>query len=269
MDTINTIDFQEENTQEDCSFHAVEEAESNESEHMEETTQEEEAETNEPVEENASDEDDEEESLDMEQIPLGTEKVMIERNGVQMEGEELVFVNPDTDLPVQTIDELDSKDLDDECDVSFNPENCVETPSQEEDEECEDDERDSVDGEGLNGVMMKLGVHEHAKLVWADEANEQSTEEADDDEEEEMPEAKYDEEQDPDFNPVYCGETLSDCDDEVEGEAEPMPTVLNLAGDTCIMKCEEQMMIPTDTGIPVGPPAGLCCVEADAPMECE
>jgi len=266
MDTINTIDFQEENTYEDCSFNAVEE-EAESSDHMEEeTTQEEESQ--EPVEQNATSDEEEEESLDMEQIPLGTEKIMLERNGVQVEGEELVFVNPDTDLPVQTIDELDSKDLDDECDVSFNPENCLETPSQEEDEECEDVERDSVDGEGLNGVMMKLGVHEHAKLVWADE--EQSTEEAlDEDEEEEMPEAKYVEEEDPDFNPVYCGETLSDCDEEVEGEAEPVPTVLNLAGDTCIMKCEEQMMIPTDTGIPVGPPAGLCCVEADAPMECE
>lgn len=260
MDTINTIDFQEEPTYEDCSFNAVEE------EHMEETTQEEDTQDEPVVEQNSS--DSEEESLDMEQVPLGTEKIMLERNGVQVEGEELVFVNPDTDLPVQTIDELDSKDLDDECDVSYNPENCVETPSQEEDEECEDIERDSVDGEGLNGVMMKLGVHEHAKLVWADEA-EQSTEEADEDDEEEMPEAKYDEEQDPDFNPVYCGETLSDCEDEVEGEPEPMPTVLNLAGDTCIMKCEEQMMIPTDTGIPVGPPAGLMCVEADAPMECE
>jgi len=264
METINTINFQEENTQEDTSFHCVEDVEEQYSENMEETTQEEDTQ-DEPLVENQS--ESEEESLDMEQIPLGTEKIVCERNGRTVEGEELVFVNPDTDLPVQTLEELDSKDLDDEHDVSYNPENQAESPSQEEDEACEDSERESVDGEELDGCMMKLGVHEHKKLVWAGE-------EADTNEEEEMAsaedvdevvETKYDEDEDPDFNPVYCGETLSDCDEDVEGEEEPMPQVLNLAGDTCIMKCENTMMIPTDTGIPVGPPA----VEADAPMECE
>lgn len=268
METINTINFQEENTQEDTSFHCAEDAEE---QYMEETTQEEEEEASqeEPVVENNSESEEEENSLDMEQIPLGTEKLMIERNGKTVEGEELVFVNPDTDLPVQTLEELDSKDLDDEHDVSYNPENQIESPSQEEDEACEDSERESVDGEELDGCMMKLGVHEHKKLVWAGEeadTNEEEMASAEDVDEVPNLETKYDEDEDPDFNPVYCGETLSDCDEDVEGEEEPMPQVLNLAGDTCIMKCENTMMIPTDTGIPVGPPA---VVEADAPMECE
>ena len=259
MDTINTIEFQEEATFEDTSFNCPEEQVS---ENMEETTQEEDTqeEEEECVDEN-EEECEEEESLDMEQIPLGTEKIMMERNGKSMEGEELVFVNPDTDLPVQTLDELDSKDLDDENDVSYNPENCVETPSQEEDEACEDSDRESVDGEDLEGVMINLGK----KLVWAGENEEEKETEEEMASTEEVVETKYDEEEDPDFNPVYCGETLSDCDEDVEGEEEPIPQVLNLAGDTCIMKCEEAMMIPTDTGIPVGPPA----VEAEMPMECE
>ena len=265
METINTLNFQEEISQEDTSFHCTEDVDEQYSENMEETTQEEVSQEEYPVVENSS--ESEEESLDMEQIPLGTEKIMLERNGKAVEGEELVFVNPDTDLPVQTLEELDSKDLDDEHDVSYNPENQIESPSQEEDEACEDSERESVDGEELDGCFMKLGVHSHKKLVWAGEEEADTNEEemASTENVEEQVETKYDEDEDPDFNPVYCGETLSDCDEDVEGEEEPMPQVMNLAGDTCIMKCEDTMMIPTDTGVPVGPPA----VEADAPMECE
>jgi hypothetical protein len=264
METINTINFQEELSQEDTSFHCAE----NNSEHMEETTQEEDT-RDEPISENNS--ESEEECLDMDQVPLGSKKIVCGRNGETIEGEELVFVNPDTDLPVQTLEELDSKDLDDDNDVSFNPENVAESPSQEEDEACEDSDRESVDGEDLNGCMMKLGVHEHSKLIWAKKEVDTNEEEAEEEEEmasedvDENVEAKYNEDEDPDFNPVYCGETLSDCDEDVEGEEEPVPQVLNLDGDTCTMKCEEVMMIPTDTGIPVGPPA----VDAEAPMECE
>merc|ERR1712061_153688 len=202
-----------------------------------------------------------------------SKKIMCERNGKMMEGEELVFTNPDTDLPAQTLEELDSKDLDDENDVSYNPETCdnVESPSQEEDEACEDSDRESVDGEDLEGCMMKLGVNESMKLVWKKDGEEEeedtneeemaSTEDVEEEEKEE--EAQYEENEDPDFNPVYCRETLSDCDEDVEGDEEPMPQVLNLAGDTCIMKCED-MMIPVDPGVPVGPPA---CDDDDTPME--
>jgi len=276
MDTINTIEFREETTQEDTSFNCPadveEEPETRDSE-MEEETNTQEEDCSQEAENEADSEEAEEESLDMEQIPLGTEKIMCERNGKMVEGEELVFVNPDTDLPVQTINELDSKDLDDEHDQSYNPEQAEESPSQQaEDEECEDSERESVDGEGLDGVMMKLGVNDHKKLVWADDncrQEEDTNEEMNSAEDMDAEPCKtvpqeYDEEADPDFNPVYCGETLSDCDEDVEGEEEPVHQVLNLAGDTCIMKCSD-MMIPTDTGIPVGPPA----VEAEAPMDCE
>jgi len=252
METINTLNFQEENSQEDTSFNVDEQY----SENMEETTQEEETQEEEQVSEQESS-DNEEVLEDCEQIPLGTQKIMCERNGKMMEGEELVFTNPDTDLPAQTLEELDSKDLDDENDVSYNP--VVETPSQEEDEACEDSDRESVDGEDLEGCMMKLGVNESMKLVWKKdgEEEEEEEEEEEDTNEEEMAQetAEYEENEDPDFNPVYCRETLSDCDEDVEGDEEPMPQVLNLAGDTCYMKCEDQMLIPVDTGIPVGPPA--------------
>merc|ERR1711934_833153 len=246
METINTINFQEELSQEDTSFHCAE----NNSEHMEETTQEEDT-RDEPVSENnsESEEECEEEGLDMDQIPLGSKKIVCERNGQTVEGEELVFVNPDTDLPVQTLEELDSKDLDDECDVSFNPEHIAESPSQEEDEACEDSDRESVDGEDLNGCMMKLGVNEHQKLVWAKENEEK---EEDDTNEEEMASNED-------------VENVENVETKYNEEEDPVPQVLNLDGDTCTMKCEEVMMIPTDTGIPVGPPA----VDAEAPMECE
>merc|ERR1719245_1607990 len=100
---------------------------------------------------------------------------------------------------------------------------------------------------------MKLGVNENMKLVWKKDGEEDTNEEMESKEEKE--EAQYVENEDPDFTPVYCCETLSDCDEDVEGDEEPMPQVLNLAGDTRYMKCEEQMLIPVDTGIPVGPPA--------------
>jgi len=254
METINTLNFHEENSQEDTSFNVEEQY----SENMEETTQEEETQEEEQQEE--SEDEHEEEVLEMEQVPLGVQKIVCERNGKMMEGEELVFTNPDTDLPAQTLEELDSKDLDDENDVSYNPENILESPSQEEDEACEDSDRESVDGEDLEGCMMKLGVNENMKLVWKKDGEEDTNEEMESKEEEEeeeveKEEAQYVETEDPDFNPVYCCETLSDCDEDVEGDEEPMPQVLNLAGDTCYMKCEDQMLIPVDTGIPVGPPA--------------
>lgn len=259
METINTLNFHEENSQEDTSFNVDEQY----SENMEETTQEEETQEEEHCSEQESEEDcEEEEALDMEQVPLGIQKIVCERNGKMMEGEELVFTNPDTDLPAQTLEELDSKDLDDENDVSYNPESHnLESPSQEEDEACEDSDRESVDGEDLEGCMMKLGVNENMKLVWKKDGEEdtneemESKEEEEEEEEVEKEEAEYVENEDPDFNPVYCCETLSDCDEDVEGDEEPMPQVLNLAGDTCYMKCEDQMLIPVDTGIPVGPPA--------------
>merc|ERR1712061_308300 len=133
-----------------------------------------------------------------------SKKIMCERNGKMMEGEELVFTNPDTDLPAQTLEELDSKDLDDENDVSYNPETCdnVESPSQEEDEACEDSDRESVDGEDLEGCMMKLGVNESMKLVWKEngeaDTNEEMASTEDVEEEEEKEEAQYEENEDPD-----------------------------------------------------------------------
>jgi len=263
MDTINTIEFAEEVSQEDTSFNVEENSQEQDSvdsvESMEEATTQEE----EPSQEETRESDVEEESLDMEQIPIGTDTIMCERNGDAVEGQQLVFTNPDTDLPVQTINELDSKDLDDEVDGDFKPENIMESASQEEDEACEDSDRESVDGDDLDGVVVRLGAH---KLVFPNE------EEAinEDDTEEEVPvamnEKEYVEEEDPDFNPAYCGETLSDCDEDQEGENEPTPEMIRLTGDTCIMKCENMLIPPTENmAVPVGPPA----VTAEAPMDCE
>jgi len=263
MDTINTIEFREEVSQEDTSFHVEENSQEEQAsvgsiESMEEQSQE-------PEEEAAhEDEPSDEEDLDMEQIPLGVDKITMERGGKIIEGEQLVFSNPETDLPVQTINELDSQDLDDDQDASFRPDAHPESPSQAEDEACEDSERESVDNEDLNGVMMKLGSDNNNKLIFPEGEVEVSAEH---DTNEEMPSAthekEYIEEEDPDFNPAYCGETLSDCEDEQEGDEEAQPEVIALTEDGCIMKVDP-MLIP-----PPHEEEAEEMVQAEAPMDCE
>jgi len=269
MDTINTIEFQEEVSQEDTSFHVEENSQEEQAsvgsvESMEEATREEEEAPSAATEGSDSDQED----LDMEQVPLGIDRISLERGGKVSEGEALVFSNPDTDLPVQTINELDSQDLDDEHDASFRPDAQAESPSQEEDDACEDSERESVDNEDLDGVLMKVGTNENNKLVWPDErAN--KDESITNEEEEEIPSAttmekEYVEEEDPDFNPAYCGETLSDCEDEAEGEQEAVPEVINLNDNGCIMKVDPMVIPPPEEEIEADEE-----VMAEAPMDCE
>ena len=110
---------------------------------------------------------------------------------------------------MQNINELDSQDLDDDADASFNPDKQPESPGKALDEECEDSDRESVDGEDLDGVMIKVGTSDNNKLVFPNESNSMEQEE---ETTEEVPVVtEYKEEEDPDFNPAYCGETLSDC----------------------------------------------------------
>jgi len=265
MDTINTIEFREEASQEDVSFNVEETNEQNSVdsvESMEGNTCEEE-ETGDCAEEgDAAQEDEDCEDLDMEQVPIGVDKIRCERRNKTCEGEQLVFTNPETDLPVQTINELDSQDLDDENDTSFHPENQPESPSRAEDEACEDSERESVDGEDLDGVMMKVGTGDNNKLVFPDQVIEEDTNE-------EEPsvtvnEKEYVEEEDADFNPAYCGETLSDCEEDNDADEQiTQPEVIHLADNACIMKVDP-MMIPPPEDNDEEP-----MVEAEAPMDCE
>merc|ERR1712131_155494 len=259
----------EEQSQEDCSFHVEENSQEEQAsvdsgESMEEQVSQEPNGTQEVEEEEQSAvvEEEESEQLDMEQVPIGVDKIVSERNGKVVEGEQLVFSNPETDLPMQNINELDSQDLDDDADVSFNPDNQPESPSRAQDEECEDSERESVDGEDLDGVMMKAGTNDNNKLVFPSEGN--SMEEADTNEDEEPPvPAEYKEEEDPDFNPAYCGETLSDCDENENGEEEQNPEVINLNGDGMILKVDPMMIPPPEEA----PDEEM--VTAEAPMDCE
>jgi len=259
MDTINTIEFKEEQSQEDTSFHVEEN--SQEEQNSVDSIESMEEEASQEEEQSAAVDEEEPEELDMEQIPIGVDKLMSERNGKLKEGEQLVFTNPETDLPMQNINELDSQDLDDDADASFNPDKQPESPGKVLDEECEDSDRESVDGEDLDGVMIKVGTSDNNKLVFPNERNSMEQEE---ETTEEVPVVtEYIEEEDPDFNPAYCGETLSDCDENENGEEEQNPEVINLNGDGMILKVDP-MMIP--------PPEEIDeeeVVAAEAPMDCE
>jgi len=256
MDTINSLTF-EENPQEDPSFNCADDpAESDystsesEQESMEEASMEQAS-----CEEMTKNMD----QLDIEQIPVGVDKLTIARNNKTVEGEILVFASPEEeDIPEQTINELDTQELDGDEDVSFNCEALAEAERDQEeaDEECEDSERESVDGEDLNGVTVHT-TSDGEKLVFSDvvefraQHGEKPSAASDNEEEEEVSigtegmtsTEKYIEEEDPDFNPVYCDQTLSDVDIEDEGE-EDVPSAQRLANNNCILRIDEPMIIP-------------------------
>lgn len=200
------------------------------------------------------------EKLDIEQIPLGTDKILLNRRNVTKEGEVLLFENEDESVPEQNIDELDSEELDGEDDPDFDAE-LAETQNRDEqskDEECEDSSRESVDGNDLQGtaVQVRGPSPSNCKLVFDDVAQykkEQAAESEDECEEgqvgmgteclvtENMEE--YDESRDPDFNPVYCDQTLSDVELE-DTQNEESPEVLQLKNDTCMLKVENMKIPP-------------------------
>ena len=82
----------EENSQEEqASVDSVESMEEQVSQEVEEEEQ------------SAVVEEEESEQLDMEQVPIGVDKIVSERNGKVVEGEQLVFSNPETDAEVLNI----------------------------------------------------------------------------------------------------------------------------------------------------------------------
>merc|ERR1712072_1366593 len=179
-----------------------------------EPTQEEEPSVEEEEEEEESIES--EDGCDMDQVPVGVETISCERNSKRVEGQVLVFTNPDTDLVPTNINELDSCDLDDETDPVYHPEDAhnQEQPSQEQD--SSDSERESIDQDDLEGVTThhKIQTGEQ-KLIFADViAARQDASDEEDEENSNMNEKEYNEDEDADFNPVYCNQTLSDVEED-------------------------------------------------------
>jgi len=155
--------------------------------------------------------------------------------------------------------------LDDETDPNYNPQDAIETNTNEEEEENASSETDSIDHEDLDGVTEHHKIQtDERKLVFPDVVAARQVVIASDDEEEEanMNEKEYIEEEDGDFNPVYCNQTLSDVDEDEDGEAEEEPAVINLEDDIIMMKIDP-MTIP--------PPAveEVDVVAAEMPMDCE
>jgi len=230
-DTIITINFNEENSQEDITYE-VTDIETK----MAEQASLEEASTNEE-EESVSDC---EEELQLEQVPIGVTEITSERKGKMTTGEMLVFNN--TDEQVQTLNEVsfDSED-DEEEDKSFEPE------EQDTNEENEASDTESIDQDDIkdiqvveNGDDMKLKFTdiEECRLKLQEEAL--STEEITFEEENTQ---DYDEEADNDFNPTYCDQTLSDVE-EPEDCPEEVPETIELDEDICMIRPDPATKIP-------------------------
>jgi hypothetical protein len=208
------------------------------------------------------------EKLDLDQIPLGTDKVLMNRRNMKREGEILVFNNAEQELQeisVETrcINELDSEDLDGDevVDPDFDEQLAIEEMSEEaeKDEECEDSSRESVENE-MDGVGQK-DCGDGCKLVFDDveqyRAEQKTGEDSNGDECEgqggpgteylvtgNMEE--YDETKDADFNPIYCNDTLSDVESEDEQETEEAPEVIQLKSNACMFKVENMKIPPME-----------------------
>lgn len=115
------------------------------------------------------------EKLDLDQIPLGTDKVLMNRRNMKTEGEILVFNNAEKELQEisvepRCINELDSEDLDGDevADPDFDEQLAIaETKEEtEQDEDCEDSSRESVEND-MDGVEQK-DCGDGCKLVFED-----------------------------------------------------------------------------------------------------
>jgi len=93
METINTIEFpsQEEDTSFNVEDHQYEANTMSEPETQEEPSQEE------VEEEQSAQESDSEDGCEMEQVPVGVENIVCNRGNKKLEGQVLVFTNPETD----------------------------------------------------------------------------------------------------------------------------------------------------------------------------
>lgn len=208
------------------------------------------------------------EKLDLDQIPLGTDKVLMNRRNMKTEGEILVFNNAEKELQEisvepRCINELDSEDLDGDevADPDFDEQLAIaETKEEtEQDEDCEDSSRESVEND-MDGVEQK-DCGDGCKLVFEDiekyRAEQKIVEDSNEDECEgqggmgteylvtgNMEE--YDETKDADFNPVYCNDTLSDVESEDEPENEAQPEVIQLKSNACMFKVENMKIPPME-----------------------
>lgn len=212
------------------------------------------------------------EKLDLDQIPLGTDKVLMNRRNMKQEGEILVFNNAEQELQeisVETrcINELDSEDLDgdEEKDPDFDEKLAIVEMSEQaekEDGDCEDSSRESVENE-MDGVEQKESG-DGCKLVFDDVEKYRAEQKIKEDNTEDDCEGQggmgteylvtgnmeeYDETNDADFNPVYCNDTLSDVESEEEPETEEneeTPEVIQLKSNACMFKIENMKIPPME-----------------------
>lgn len=262
LQTFSNLEFMEENSQEDPSYNPEKEEMMNTEQELQNvslTEKEDKLEYSENEEEENEENtiESDEENLEPEQIPIGLKEIKLLRKNQETTADCLVFPNEDDELPGQTINELDSEDLDDEdgLDTEFKAEEKNEEELEKEgaeDSDDENEERESIDGDDLKDVTEIETSNGNCKLLFPDvpknKLEENEEEEVEDEEEEEEQEDKpYNEEEDQDFNPVMCGDTLSDIEIDEE-EAEEEHEVLHHAEGTCSLKCDlADMKIPQES----------------------
>merc|ERR1711970_271402 len=201
--TFGNMEFMEENSQEDPTYNPEKE------EMM--------AAENEMSNVSLQDKDESDDVSEGESEDSETEENKLLRKQEKM-AECLVFTNEELEeLPSQTINELDSNDLDDEdgADCTFDVEK---EPEVEENSEDDNEENESIDGDDLKEATEVETANGNCKLMFKDipknkevsDEEEKCEEEETEDMEEEKSAEPYNEEEDADFNPVMCGDTLSD-----------------------------------------------------------
>jgi len=191
--------------------------------------------------------------------------------------EALVF--PDTDAPVQTIEELDSEILDDEEDAVYDPSEDAQREHTTQSDDEEDDkmsDSESVDENDLVGVKeVESSNGNHVKLQFEDVVksrpeNEEEETEEDTAEDIEENEKIYNEAEDADFNPVYADQTLSDVE-ENEGEEEADTEVINVGqgGTNLMIRCDFIKIPPPEVQTIEVPPVTVNANVVEQVMECE
>lgn len=259
--TFGNMEFMEENSQEDPTYNPEKEemmAAENEMSNVSLQDKDESDDVSEGESEDSETEENtiesDEENLLPEQIPVGLKEIKLLRKQEKM-AECLVFTNEELEeLPSQTINELDSNDLDDEdgADCTFDVEK---EPEVEENSEDDNEENESIDGDDLKEATEVETANGNCKLMFKDipknkevsDEEEECEEEETEDMEEEKSVEPYNEEEDADFNPVMCGDTLSDIEvDEEEEDKEEELEVLHQAEGTCMLKCDF-MKIPMES----------------------
>jgi len=238
-DTIITLEFKEENSQEDDTYLQPETIEEN-------------------TEEGSTIESDASEELEMEQVPLGVKEFKTLKNNKETTLKVLVFNSEDQQA--QTIGEMDLES-DDEAAEEYAPQESEKIEADQfSEEDCSDAE--SIDKECMDNIKIVYKDQQVSKMEFKDVAEwrlQKITEKASiesDTESDVIEEASYNEELDKDFNPVYCDQTLSDVEVENADENLVTPEVVELADDNVMIKESEFVILPGEE-------------EKDDGMECE